>query len=232
MTINYAVYKNNMTDEPSAYRATIRSRDTCDMEQVIDRIIQQGSTVTRADIASVLEDYQIAVENLLLEGNRVNTPLANFQTSIRGTFAGKLDTFDANRHELRAAVSPGRRLRSAILKRARVSKQEATTPSPNPEQYVDLDSDEIDGLITPGGMGQLIGHRLKFDAAEPAQGIFFVDAYGDEARVQVVGRNMPGDLMFKVPADLAAGSYHLEVRAAFGDETVRSGSLEAQLTVQ
>ena len=232
MTINYALYKNSLMDDPGAYWATIRSRGTCDMEQVVDRIIQQGSTVTRADIASVLEDYQIAIENLLLEGNRVNTPLANFKASMRGTFAGKLDTFDANRHELRAAISPGRRLRNAILKRAKVAKQEATTPSPNPEQYVDLDSDEIDGLITPGGMGQLIGHRLKFDGSDPGQGIFFVDAYGDEARVQVVGRNMPGDLMFKVPPDLAPGSYRLEVRASFGDETVRSGSLEAQLTVQ
>jgi len=81
-------------------------------------------------------------------------------------------------------------------------------------------------------MGQAISHRLKFDAAEPAQGIFFVDAYGDEVRVQVVGHNMPGELMFKVPADLAPGTYRLEVRAASGDEQVRSGSLEAQLTVQ
>jgi nitroreductase len=29
-------------------------------------MIQQGSTVTRADIVSVLEDYQSAIENLLL----------------------------------------------------------------------------------------------------------------------------------------------------------------------
>ena len=58
----------------------------------------------------------------------------------------------------------------------------------------------------------------------------FVAAAG-EARVQVVARNKPGELIFMVPALLAA-DYTLEVRATVhGSEDVRTGALEATLTV-
>jgi hypothetical protein len=55
---------------------------------------------------------------------------------------------------------------------------------------------------------------------------------GAEAKVDVVGRNKPADLMFIVPQGLAPGDYTLEVRAvAHGSDEVRSGALDAVLTV-
>jgi len=50
-------------------------------------------------------------------------------------------------------------------------------------------------------------------------------------RVSLVGKNVPGELMFPVPATLVAGDYLLVVRAAFGEDDVRMGTLEATLTV-
>ena len=42
---------------------------------------------------------------------------------------------------------------------------------------------------------------------------------------------MPGELMFLVPDTLVAGDYLLVVRAAFTEEDVRMGTLDATLTV-
>jgi hypothetical protein len=85
---------------------------------------------------------------------------------------------------------------------------------------------------TPGGMGQIEGHRLKFDPTDAAQGIFFIAADGTETQVAIVGRNKPADLMFMVPDTLTAGEYTLEVRATIhGSTDVRTGALEAPLTV-
>jgi len=71
-------------------------------------------------------------------------------------------------------------------------------------------------------MGQLVGHRLKFDPADANQGAFFVAPAG-EARVQVVACNKPGELIFMVPA-LPSADYTLEVRATVhGSEDVRTG---------
>ncbi len=232
MAIKYVLLENNLTADPDDYVAHVQPVGTADLETVIERIIQQGSTVTRADIVSVLEDYCTAIENLLLEGMSVTTPLANFGISIKGVFNGPTDSFDPARHQLLPALRPGARLRRTIRERGTVVKGEAVTLTPNPRTYVDLNSGERDSVLTPGGMGQIIGHRLKFDPTDPAQGIFFIAEDGTETRVTVVGRNKPGELMFLVPEGLAAGEYTLEVRAILkGGTKIRSGRLDEVLTV-
>ncbi len=232
MAIKYVLVENNLTTDPDDYMARVQPVGAADLEAIIERMIQQGSTVTRADIVSVLEDYHTAIENLLLEGQNVNTPLANFSVSIKGVFQGLTDSFDPARHRLNAVVTPGPRLRKALRERGQVVKQEAVKAAPHPVDYIDLNSGERNGILTPGGMGEVLGHRLKFDPSDPAQGIFFIAEDGTETRVTVVGRNKPGDLMFLVPASLAAGEYTLEVRAIFRKTTdLRVGRLDEVLTV-
>jgi hypothetical protein len=78
-------------------------------------------------------------------------------------------------------------------------------------------------------MGQLSGYRLKFDPADPAQGIFFVN--GSDNRVSVVGHNGPSRLMFIVPAGLTPGDYRLEVRSTMRNGTLHTGALPETLSV-
>lgn len=69
-------------------------------------------------------------------------------------------------------------------------------------------------------MGRLTGYRLKFDPAEPAQGIFFVAASGKVTQTGVVGKDDPSKLMlFLVPASLKPGD-SLEIRSVMGNDTV------------
>lgn len=231
MPIFYALFENNLTSDPDDYMARVQPGSAIEMDGVIDRMMQQGSTVTRADVAGTLEDFFSAVENIILEGNNVNTPLANFGASIRGVFTGQDDAFDASRHQITPTTSPGKRLRRAVEGRAQAVKQEAIKPAPNPLEYIDVSSGLRDGSLTPGGMGQLIGHRLKFDPSDPEQGIFFIAEDGSAARAAVVGRNKPADLMFIAPDSLASGDYTVQVRAAFGEDDIRTGELDAVLTV-
>jgi hypothetical protein len=231
MSINYALFENHLTSDPDDYRALVQSNGTAELEDVIDRMIEQGSTVVKADILSVLEDYHTAIENMVLEGMSVLTPGANYGASIKGVFNGQADGFDPSRHQVRPTVSPGSRFRKAVEERAQPAKQEAVRPKPNLLEFTDLNSDVRNSTLTPGGMGQVVGHRLKFDAEDAAQGIFFIAADGSETEATVVGRNMPAELMFLIPEGLLAGDYTLEVRAGFGDDDVRSGALDAPLTV-
>ncbi len=232
MPVKYVLQENNLTTDPDDYMARVRSVGTAGMDEIIERMIQQGSTVTRADIVSVLEDYHTAVENLLLQGMNVNTPLANFSVSIRGVFHGMADTFDPSRHQLSAAIVAGPRLRKTLGERGQAVKEEAVKPAPNPVDYIDLNSGERNGHLTPGGMGQIVGHRLKFNPADPQQGIFFIASDDTETRVAIVGKNKPGELLFLVPDGLASGEYLLEVRAILkGGTEVRHGRLDAVLTV-
>ena len=106
MSINYALFENSLTSDPGDYMALVQSTGTAELEDVIARMIQQGSTVTRPDIVSVLADYHTAIENLVLEGLNVNTPLANYGASIKGIFDGPADSYDPSRHQVAGTARP------------------------------------------------------------------------------------------------------------------------------
>jgi hypothetical protein len=213
------LYKNHLTNGANNYRAIVQSGGTRNLEGVVKETL------------AILLNYYATIESMVLDGLRVVTPGGNYGVSIKGNFEGQTDAFTPSRHSIEAIVSPSAQLRRVIQEKAQTQKQEATAPRPNLLEYVDLNSDERDSRLTPGGMGQLAGYRLKFDPADPAQGIFFVAAYGTTTRVSVVGKNTATELMFLVPADLAPGDYSLEVRGNFGPETLRVGRLNAILTV-
>jgi hypothetical protein len=232
MSIEYKLYKGSHLLEAHQYIARVQAR-TANLDQVVDRIIERGSTVGRADVASVLEDFFGAVESLLLDGWNVSTPGANYRVSVRGVFEGQGDSYDPSRHQITARASAGRRLRRTIPRHARVEKVVAARAIPIILEYVDVDSGETNETLTPGGQGRLVGKLVKFDQDDPAQGIFFVAADGSETRVESLAWNGSHKHIFLVPATLSAGEYELQVRAAWnsaGDD-VRSGALLEKLTV-
>ncbi len=230
MAIEYVIRKTQLTTIAGAHLAHVSPGQPAEMDEIIERIAEHNTTVSKPDVLSVLEDFYVTIEKMLLEGRNVNTPLASFRASITGRFEGINDTFEANRHRVVPRVIPGNRLRGALAK-AEVLKLETLDVKPNPNEYIDVNSGIHDSTLTSGGMGELLGYRLVFDPADPLQGIFFRAQDNTETRVQVVGRNMPKDLLFTVPA-LPAGTYTVLVRAVLNDTPeVREGVLKPQLTV-
>lgn len=57
MTISYVLHENHLTSDPNDYLARVYVTGTVDVEGVIDRMIERGSTTTKADILAALEDY-------------------------------------------------------------------------------------------------------------------------------------------------------------------------------
>jgi len=233
MSINYALYENHLTTDPADFAALVEITASADSEAVADRMIQQGSTVTKPDILAVIEDLVGATESLLLEGYRVNMAgLFEMFPRIKGIFNGAADTFDPSRHHIDVGANPGSRVRDDVRANASVVKQETILPAPHLLEYVDLGSGETNDEVTPGSIGTINGHRLKFDAAQADEGIYFIHAgTAAETKVTDVQKNKPGQLVFLVPT-LASAPYYLEVRAQFSKAgPVRAGRLDAQLTV-
>jgi hypothetical protein len=80
--------------ESNDYRAYVGAFNTVDLKNLINWMLERGSTVTKADILSVFEDFGAALEFMLNEGYNVNTPFANFRSGIKGIFMGNTDVFD------------------------------------------------------------------------------------------------------------------------------------------
>lgn len=230
MPVHYYLRKNKLTENEDDYMASVSSSNQNGLDQVIQLMIQQGSTVTEADILSVISDFQKAVQLLLGQGGTVTTPFAIFRSTIRGVFTGPDDSFDPSRHNLSVRVRPGLGIRDYYKTEVPTQKHSKPVSIPQPDLYIDANSGEHNGLVTPGGMGTIKGTLLSFDPEDEAQGIFFIKEDGTEIKVEVVGQNQTSVLRFIIPTNLNAGEYYIEIRNKPGKK-LRKGQMEDSLTV-
>ncbi len=232
MPIRYYLLPNALTDDPNDFIARVQRRGTKTLDDIVEAILESGSTVTRPDVLSVLDHYHTLIERFLAEGYFVTTPTAIYRLTMRGRFESVRDTFDARRHKIHIAVHVNRRLERAVRLRAEVHKIPATAKAPVLAEFFDLNSGERNARLTPGGIGRLIGYRLHFDQDDPQQGIYFTAEEGQSWRASIVARNTYSELIFSIPDDLPPGTYRLEVRAILWlGSDIRHGELPAPLIV-
>ena len=232
MAVKYTLHKIVLNGNPDTYVGRVESNGTIHFDGIADAIVRQGSSVTRADVLSVFENMKAAVRSLLLQGFKVYFDgLVEFRPALKGVFFNPEDTFDISRHTLTAKSRVSPVMRKEIARTGRVVKMEWKKPCPAPTRYEDTASGERNGQMTPGNIGTLYGHRLKFNADSAEEGIFFTSPDGGTTKVTSIQRNKPKELIFLVPPHLPAGTYHLDVRVGYGEDDIRSGRLETPLLV-
>ncbi|MFV0378741.1 MAG: DNA-binding domain-containing protein [Mangrovibacterium sp.] len=231
MPLHFALFENHLTPDPTDFMAVVQNLPSKTQDDVMNLMVSRGSTVTKAEALAVFEEYALAIELLVRDGNSVNTPLFNLSPSIKGVFHSETENFNPAIHTVRLNITPGTRLRQ-MAQNVSVSRVHGASPQPDPLYLDDLGSGTRNDTLTPGNIAQLKGSRLKFDPADVLQGIFIQSTDGvSETRVQTVSNNKPSQLDFLVPA-LAAGTYRVEVRAlVHHSKNLRKGILPVELAV-
>ena len=233
--LKYSLRENLLTPAPDDYMAQVADVRSYTLDEIIDLMMEKGTTLTRADVAATLQVYGEVVSAIIKDGSAVNTPLMNTSMSISGVFDGANDSFDKKRHTVNLNITAGTLLRDAVTK-VKCEKTEGVSTDPYITEVADIVSGKVNEVLTKGGVVQLTGSRLKFDAKDEAQGIFFVPETGEAVRAAVIAENKPARLMAIIPADLSAGTYYIEVRSKYSGggtklKTVKKGSFGKPLTV-
>ena len=117
MTIRYVLEKNFLSQETDAYLAKVQPTGMAGLDEIFEQMAKRGISISSQDFERLLEEYAQAIEDLILEGKSINTPLANFNTSIQGIFHSQSDDFDPERHQVHVRITPGERLRASLVKR-------------------------------------------------------------------------------------------------------------------
>jgi hypothetical protein len=233
MPLEYFLIDNPITPDPNDRRAVPKITRFYTMEDVYDQMVSRGSTVTRGEGLSTIEEFILAITTLLKDGGAINTPLIRIAPTITGVFTSDDDAFDRSRHAVNLRITAGERLRG-LSDDIPVEKVPASRNMPTLNHFEDTFSKTQDDIMTPGKTGKITGSNLKFTETEMDQGIFFIKTTdGSVTRVtENLARNKPGELIFAIPDTLTAGSYRVEVRALLtGVKSVRSGSLPYELVV-
>ena len=233
--LKYSLRENLLTPAPDDYMAQAADVRSYTLDEIIDLMMDKGTTLTRADVAATLQVYGEVCSSLIKDGAALNTPLMNTSMSISGVFDGANDSFDKKRHTVNLNITAGTLLRDAVTK-VKCEKTEGASTDPYITEVADIVSGKVNEVLTKGGVVQLVGSRLKFDAKDAAQGIFFVPETGEAVRAAVIAENKPARLMAIIPADLAAGTYYIEVRSKHSGggkplKAVKAGRFAKPLTV-
>ena len=234
--LKYSLRENLLTPEPDDCMAQVQDVRSYSQDEVIDLMMRRGTTLTRADVAAVLQVYTEVVGELTADGSAVNTPLCNTSFSVSGVFNGMADSFDRARHSVSVNVNAGTALREAV-KSVKTEKTEGANTGPYITEAADVVSGAVNSTVTAGGILRLTGSRLKFDASDETQGVFLVPENGGETvRCSVVAENKPARVMVMIPADIAGGTYYAEVRTTCDSsgkatKTLRTGRFGRPLAV-
>jgi len=232
--LKYSLRENLLTPAPDDYMAQVTDTRSYSLEEIIDLMMDKGSTLTRADVAATLQVYGEVCSSIVADGAALNTPLMNTALSITGVFNGANDSFDRKRHTVNLNMTAGTLLRDAVAK-VKTEKTEGASTDPYITEVTDIVSGKTNSTLTKGGVVQLTGSRLKFDQKDEAQGVFFVPETGNPVRASVIAENKPARLMAIIPADLVAGTYYIEVRTKIigssqKSKTLKTGKFDKPLT--
>lgn len=232
MAIKYYLQPNPITPDPNDQSARVISNQVHDVDSITREMLKRGSTITEADVRAVLKVFFDVVTDEVAEGNNVNLPLVNIKPGINGVFTSVVDSFDPSRHIKKANVSSGILLTQKLAV-AKIEKVTQAIAAPALIQFTDVNTQNTNSILTPGGIAQVVGEELKFNPDNAAEGIYFVASDGTATKVDIIASRTEGKLMFSIPATLVTGSYTLEVRKGYGKTTivVRTGSLQDALQV-
>lgn len=234
MAVKYAIIPNKVTGRPGEYRAVVKDQRSYTREELVDMMVQRGSTVSRSDTLAVLADYDAVRLEVLSRGAAINTPMVYMAPSIGGKFDGPADRFHPSRHEMRMNAQPGS-LPNSITKDIPARKVSPNQRYPVLKTYHDASTNTVNQMLTPGGAGILSGRRLKIDPEDPEQGIFLItfnSGSREEIRISKIFRNMPSELFFTIPETLESGEYRMEVRTLVRySSTIRKSRLDTPLIV-
>lgn len=210
------------------YLAQVQIRGSLGFEEMADRMIAQGSSITKSDILAVFQNLELALKTAMLEGYCVNFGgIFDMFPSITGTFDGITAAFTPSANSVDVRTRCGSTVRDYVMANASAERVYLSKPAPTPLSYADLGAGTTDTTATPGHIGTLSGQRLKFDAAATDEGIFLIPAAGGDAvKVAAVQSDLPRKLVFLVPGLTAGAAYYLEFRARLnGSDELRTGRL-------
>ncbi|UTC64039.1 DUF4469 domain-containing protein [Treponema sp. OMZ 788] len=207
--LKYCLRENLLTAKPDDYMAQVTDSRVFTLEDIVDRMVKRGTTVTRTDLAAIMQLYTQECTYIVEEGGSLNTPLINTSFSISGVFDGADDSFDAKRHSLNLNISSGLALKEALTK-TKAEKTETASTDP----YITAVCDKLNGTtdtVKIGSVMEIIGSRLKFDPKDEEQGVFAVTGT-NAIRCAAVVENKPARLIVILDPAVPPGDFTLEVR--------------------
>ena len=182
------------------------------MKDVIARM-NYRSTWDEASIAVIIDSFHQTAMDLAADGYNVDAGLVYLRAMITGT--NSTHQIDRKLNKVVVAAIPGKKLRKA-------GEKTTIIVGNNRNVYKGMDNIRMpnrrDSTIFEGSVVKITGNHIKIAGDEPICGIRFINNETKEiihVPASHIYDNFSKSLLIKLPAELKAGNYTLQISTTF-----------------
>jgi len=232
MSIRYRIQKNNFRGD-DIYIGRIDLKGSYDRDMLIQRMLDMGSTITKADIVAVITNFEKTVKNICLEGNKITMDnFMQFTPALSGKFTSELDGFDPVRHEVYVTAQISSTFNAEFEQASSMEKITSIDKKPLIIGVFDLASNESNTKVTKNNIITLRGEFLKFNTGVEDEYLRFVNKSNPAEMVQLTQFQKLTDkeIVFLMP-DVAFTEGYFEIASKMGTQVLRVSRNNYNLTV-
>ncbi len=214
--LKISLRENKTANAKSKYHFHSENEGSITLDELINEMAGNNTTLTKADIAGAMNVYKEVVLRYVQLGYKVYCPLGQVYISAKGTANDKLAAFEpqlsSNDHDLNMRITVDSSVAKTIIagtKTERVSGSYKMIPEIEEVQTVD-------GMpisqAKAGDALRIIGEYLKIDQSDSGQGIFLENSESSiRLENYIWNKNKRIDVL--LPADIAQGTYKVTIKA-------------------
>ncbi|MDR1073426.1 MAG: DUF4469 domain-containing protein [Treponema sp.] len=211
--IRVKLYPNYLPKVEGAYIARTNNEATLSVEDVCAALKNRGGfTGNYDDLVECVRQFFNETAYQLCDGFAVNAGYFSVHPNVGGTFDKVTEGRDAGKHPVTFRFRTRAPLR-ALAERVVVDIEGLADSSGYIDEFIDIATESVNEILTPGGQFSVSGHKIKVAGDNPEVGVYFASAADPSQRVKVSGHlaeNAASKLIGVIPA-LSAGAYTLEV---------------------
>ena len=212
--------ENKITERTDDYTASVKTfSDTKSLEYIAKEIVRERTEYRLDTILSIMKLVEEKIRHILYSGYPVMTENVRFSPTITGSFDSHGDVLDDKGMKCGVNVTVNQIVKDGLAGVKLYIDSVQELGGAKIDRVKDLTTGKTDGTVTPGGMVEVTGSKIKC-LNEDGSGIGHFRLYNESEsaeEVKVLGVNDPSKIIFIFPTGLLAGNYRLEIETYFSN---------------
>ena len=212
--------ENKITERTDDYTASVKTfSDTKSLEYIAKEIVRERTEYRLDTILSILRLVEEKIRHILYSGYPVMTENVRFSPTITGSFDSHGELLDDKGMKCGVNVTVNQIVKDGLAGVKLYIDSVQELGGAKIDRVKDLTTGKTDGTVTPGGMVEVTGSKIKC-LNEDGSGIGHFRLYNESEsaeEVKVLGVNDPSKIIFIFPTGLLAGNYRLEIETYFSN---------------
>jgi multidrug efflux pump subunit AcrA (membrane-fusion protein) len=207
------LFDNPLTERTDDRYGRVVNVASVNEDTLIERAIANGFNGNAASMKATYQALKQEALKAIVRGEIVHFGLGYLVLDVEGVFLGDVPVWNPEKHKLVASITATKELHET-LKATPVKILGMAPDRAAIAQVTDVVSGKTNEVLTPGGMVNVKGSRIRIEGDEPTVGLFLTNQDTQEViqiPVTSIGMNDPSKVMFVAPTGLAAGSYLMSI---------------------